>query len=111
MEKKGNEKKNNLNGQEGKTDKLAEKEQAIKKQDNNGQAIKQNVKKEEEVKQENKKEDVFKQESKKEESREIDEHMDPTAHYARVMRIKPEEEEEGWEAVPYEDGWNQVKSM
>ncbi|KAI8987209.1 hypothetical protein BDB01DRAFT_719779 [Pilobolus umbonatus] len=35
--------------------------------------------------------------------------MDHTAHYARVMRIKPEEEEEEWEAVPVEDGWNQVK--
>ncbi|KAI9474293.1 MAG: hypothetical protein EXX96DRAFT_581438 [Benjaminiella poitrasii] len=42
--------------------------------------------------------------------KEIDEHMDPTAHYARVMRIKPEEEEEEWEQVPYEEGWSQVKS-
>ncbi|KAL0144504.1 hypothetical protein V8B55DRAFT_1453237 [Mucor lusitanicus] len=42
--------------------------------------------------------------------KEIDEHMDPTANYARVMRIKPEEEEEEWEAVPAEDGWSQVKS-
>ncbi|KAI8091425.1 uncharacterized protein B0P05DRAFT_264914 [Gilbertella persicaria] len=36
--------------------------------------------------------------------------MDPTVNYARVMRIRPEEEEEEWEAVPYEEGWNQVKS-
>ncbi|KAL9539854.1 hypothetical protein MBANPS3_010025 [Mucor bainieri] len=42
--------------------------------------------------------------------KEIDEHMDPTANYARVIRIKPEEEEEEWEAVPVEDGWSQVKS-
>lgn len=42
--------------------------------------------------------------------KEIDEHMDPTANYARVMRIKPEEEEDEWEAVPAEEGWSQVKS-
>ncbi|KAI7899327.1 uncharacterized protein BX663DRAFT_441447 [Cokeromyces recurvatus] len=36
--------------------------------------------------------------------------MDPTAHYARVMRIKPEQKEEEWESVPYEEGWSQVKS-
>ncbi|CEP07942.1 hypothetical protein [Parasitella parasitica] len=42
--------------------------------------------------------------------KEIDEHMDPTVNYARVMRIKPEEEEEAWEAVPAEEGWSQVKS-
>ncbi|KAI8644169.1 hypothetical protein BD408DRAFT_401335 [Parasitella parasitica] len=42
--------------------------------------------------------------------KEIDDHMDPTANYARVMRIKAEEEEEEWEAVPAEEGWSQVKS-
>ncbi|KAG1266247.1 hypothetical protein G6F68_002912 [Rhizopus microsporus] len=41
--------------------------------------------------------------------REIDEHMDHTVRYARVLRIKPEEEDD-WEPVPYEDGWNQVKT-
>ncbi|KAI8340402.1 hypothetical protein BD560DRAFT_339320 [Blakeslea trispora] len=35
--------------------------------------------------------------------------MDPTVNYARVMRIRPEEEEDDWEAVPYEEGWSQVK--
>ncbi|KAG2199358.1 hypothetical protein INT46_010568 [Mucor plumbeus] len=50
------------------------------------------------------------EEEKEEGVKEIDEHMDPTANYARVMRIKPEEEEEEWEAVPAEDGWSQVKS-
>jgi hypothetical protein len=50
------------------------------------------------------------EEEKEEGVKEIDEHMDPTANYARVMRIRPEEEEEEWEAVPAEDGWSQVKS-
>lgn len=54
---------------------------------------------------------IEKNEEEKDESvKEIDEHMDPTANYARVMRIRPEEEEEEWEAVPAEDGWSQVKS-
>ncbi|KAI8968421.1 hypothetical protein BDF20DRAFT_916948 [Mycotypha africana] len=42
--------------------------------------------------------------------REIDEHMDPTTHYARVLRIKPEEEEVELEPVPLEEGWSQVRS-
>ncbi|KAI7891974.1 uncharacterized protein EV154DRAFT_506521 [Mucor mucedo] len=43
-------------------------------------------------------------------TKEIDEHMDPTANYARVLRIRPEEIEDEWESVPYEEGWSQVKT-
>ncbi|KAG0168865.1 hypothetical protein DFQ28_004488 [Apophysomyces sp. BC1034] len=39
---------------------------------------------------------------------EVDEHMDPTPQFARVMRIKTEEEEYV-EPVPYEEGWDRVE--
>lgn len=77
---------------------------------------KQAAPKQEPVKQEVlKKEEPVKEEPAKEEKadepvKEIDEHMDPTVNYARVMRIKPEEVEEEYDPVPAEDGWSQVKS-
>ncbi|KAI9495140.1 hypothetical protein BDB00DRAFT_870594 [Zychaea mexicana] len=43
-------------------------------------------------------------------SREVDKHMDLTARYSRVMRITTEPEEEEWEPVPYEDGWESIDS-
>ncbi|KAI8369496.1 uncharacterized protein BYT42DRAFT_584681 [Radiomyces spectabilis] len=43
-----------------------------------------------------------------EQVKEIDEHMDPTARYARVLRIKADDEEEAFSPVPYEEGWSQV---
>lgn len=49
-------------------------------------------------------------EEKVDKVKEIDEHMDPTAQYARVMRIRQEESDDDWEAVPYEEGWSQVKT-
>lgn len=63
------------------------------------------------MKQEPAKEEPTRQESIKEEPvREIDEHMDHTVNYARVMRIKPEEQDDEFDPVPAEDGWSQVKS-
>ena len=44
------------------------------------------------------------------ESREVDEHMDLTPRYSRVMRITTEPEDDGWEPVPKEDGWESIGS-
>lgn len=41
-------------------------------------------------------------------STEVDEHMDWTPKYSRVMRITREPEEESFQPVPHEDGWNSV---
>lgn len=41
-------------------------------------------------------------------NKEIDEHMDMTARYSRVMRIRTESPDEPLSPVPYEDGWSQV---
>jgi hypothetical protein len=41
-------------------------------------------------------------------NKEVDEHMDMTARYSRVMRIRTETPDEPLSPVPYEDGWNQV---
>ncbi|KAI7881780.1 hypothetical protein K492DRAFT_236460 [Lichtheimia hyalospora FSU 10163] len=39
---------------------------------------------------------------------EVDEHMDWTPKYSRVMRITREPEEDPFQPVPHEDGWNSV---
>ncbi|KAI8142919.1 hypothetical protein BJV82DRAFT_612729 [Fennellomyces sp. T-0311] len=44
------------------------------------------------------------------ESREVDKHMDLTPRYSRVMRITTEKEEDDWEPVPYEEGWESIGS-
>ncbi|KAI8084709.1 uncharacterized protein BX664DRAFT_337598 [Halteromyces radiatus] len=41
--------------------------------------------------------------------REIDEHMDNTVRYSRVMRIRTEPATTPLTPVPYEEGWDQVK--
>lgn len=94
---------------------VAETKRAVKKQE----AKKQELKKQEPKKQEQQPvktvsvdEEPVVAPSKEVETlvKEIDEHMDPTADYARVLRIRPEEIEDEWESVPYEEGWSQVKS-
>ena len=48
--------------------------------------------------------------SKKAESKEVDEHMDLTPKYSRVMRITAEQVDDDWEPVPYEEGWESIGS-
>ncbi|OBZ87733.1 hypothetical protein A0J61_04224 [Choanephora cucurbitarum] len=95
-------------------EKVEEQQKPSKKQKKKNNKQEQAKSKPDTVKQESgpvAKETPIEEETKvpEEKIKEIDEHMDPTVNYARVMRIRPEEEEEEWEAVPYEEGWSQVK--